>query len=276
MLCLLFGIADGRAARADDQPAQPLKEITIDLRLDVPIVLSSVALLGATQFTQVQLGVERCNWCETPETLNRFDAWSARELKIDFRKNVIPASDVLSFARAPLFALGVGLAASLDATRGLPRRERARRYGIDVLLITEAVATSLSVMQIMRIATQRNRPYTLDDPTTHPRPVTDNLSFPSGHSLLAFSAVSSAAMISSIRRQRLAPLLWVCGLALASGASVVRVPAENHYATDIIVGGLVGTLIGTVVPLLHARRSKVRLGGAVFSQSGLVTLSGAL
>ena len=52
------------------------------------------------------------------------------------------------------------------------------------------------------------------------------------------------------------PMRWVVlgsGLLLGVAVGLLKVEAGYHFWTDIAAGALVGTGIGTLVPLLHAR-----------------------
>jgi len=70
----------------------------------------------------------------------------------------------------------------------------------------------------------------------------DNLSFFSGHATLAFALAVSAGTIASMRHHKLAALMWATGLVLASTGAYLRIAADRHYATDVIMGMVVGTV----------------------------------
>jgi membrane-associated phospholipid phosphatase len=69
----------------------------------------------------------------------------------------------------------------------------------------------------------------------------ENASFFSGHASNAFTA---AGMICSGRRSATDRVLCGTALATASATAVLRVLADDHYATDVIVGGSVGWVVG--------------------------------
>jgi membrane-associated phospholipid phosphatase len=78
-------------------------------------------------------------------------------------------------------------------------------------------------------------------------------SFYSGHVALTFTALSAAAFTINERfGWTLVPWL-VTGLVGASVA-VERVAAGWHFPTDVMVGAVMGTAVGVLVPLIHLRR----------------------
>ena len=255
-------------------PADQTHELVIDLKTELPIVLISGAILGVSQFIGKAYGPKTCSWCETRDSLNGFDSLGMKALEGANRTQAGIASDVLGYGGMPILALGLGLASSLDATRGAPTRYRLRRYGIDVLLMTEAVATTLSVMNFVKFISNRRRPSAIDEPKDGERMVDQNLSFFSGHTALAFSLATSAGTIASLRKERLAPVVWVIGMLAATGTGISRVAANQHFASDVIVGSVVGAGIGIMVPMLHRFKSPVTVGGTASASAGLVNVSG--
>jgi membrane-associated phospholipid phosphatase len=55
-----------------------------------------------------------------------------------------------------------------------------------------------------------------------------------------------------MRGYQLAPVVWAAGLPIAGFAAYSRVAADAHYASDVLVGSLVGAGIGFAMPyFLH-------------------------
>ncbi len=55
---------------------------------------------------------------------------------------------------------------------------------------------------------------------------------------------------------------WIAGglgIAAASATAVLRVTAGVHFPSDVVVGALVGSGVGIVVPLVHRHRFPVQL-----------------
>jgi membrane-associated phospholipid phosphatase len=110
------------------------------------------------------------------------------------------------------------------------------------LLGWEALADSLIITQVLKVATQRPRPST--DNGTLPNHNSDGEffsggdSFPSGHAVGAFALAGVTAI-------QYRDHLWVPPLAygLAGLVSVSRVSERQHFPSDIFVGGVLGYLI---------------------------------
>jgi hypothetical protein len=123
---------------------------------------------------------------------------------------------------------------------------------LSVIALTTAVTTATKVF------VGRQRPYVrecgseLDEQTYDCRNQERELSFFSGHSSSTFAMAS----VTCVQNQYLP--LWgsrwapcAVGFGLAAGTATLRVVADQHYATDVITGAVVGTSIGLLVPLLH-------------------------
>jgi membrane-associated phospholipid phosphatase len=67
-------------------------------------------------------------------------------------------------------------------------------------------------------------------------------------------AVSSGT-IASLRGYRGAPWVWGSGLLLASTIGYLRIAADKHYLSDVLVGASVGSLVGFAVPFFFHRKS---------------------
>ncbi len=82
-----------------------------------------------------------------------------------------------------------------------------------------------------------------------------NCSFPSGHTTMAFAGAAFTTMVfcqcypDSNWKYAVAGLSF--GLAAATGA--LRMASGNHFLTDVIVGAVIGTSCGLLVPYLHSK-----------------------
>jgi membrane-associated phospholipid phosphatase len=107
---------------------------------------------------------------------------------------------------------------------------------------------SLVVDEVMKAATMRERP-TLDSAKGKFFQTSVGLdsSFPSTHSMIAWS---SAAVIAS---EYDGPLTQITAYGLATGLSLTRVLARQHFPSDVLVGSAVGWLAGRYVVHKHRR-----------------------
>ena len=85
----------------------------------------------------------------------------------------------------------------------------------------------------------------------------DNTSFISGHSVLGFSITASAGLICHWRHYWTEPYVWGPGIALSLSTEYLRMSADKHYLSDVLVGGGVGIATGLLVPRLMRQNIEV-------------------
>jgi len=143
------------------------------------------------------------------------------------------------FVAAPVLLYGLG---------HIHHDNHATETGI---LAGEAMVDGLVVDEVLKVATMRERP-ALDGAKGKffQRSVGVDSSFPSTHSIIAWS---SATVIAS---EYHGPLTQIAAYGLATGVSLSRVLAKQHFPSDVVVGSAVGWLIGRYV---HHRRHKFDL-----------------
>lgn len=110
----------------------------------------------------------------------------------------------------------------------------------------EAILDSLAVSEVLKLASERERP-TVDGAKGKffRSGLWFNSSFPSNHSIIAWS---SAAVIAS---EYNGPLTQIAAYGLAAGVSATRVVARQHFPSDVLVGSAVGWMIGRYVVHRH-------------------------
>lgn len=116
------------------------------------------------------------------------------------------------------------------------------------VLAGEAIVDSLVVDEVLKAVTMRERP-TLDNARGKFFQTSVGLdsSFPSTHSIIAWS---SAAVIAS---EYPGPMTKITAYGLATGLSITRVLARQHFPSDVLVGSAVGWLVGRYVDRRHHR-----------------------
>jgi membrane-associated phospholipid phosphatase len=157
------------------------------------------------------------------------------------------ASYVTAFVLTPLAALG------LDAAAVAERGGTAGEWAADTLVLTEALAISGDINQLVKVIAARERPYVHALPPGQ-RALAGpdrNMSFYSGHTDLAFTAAVSAGTIASLKGYPSAGYIWAAGLSLASLTGYLRIAADRHYLLDVMAGAVAGSAVGVIVPLLH-------------------------
>ena len=139
-----------------------------------------------------------------------------------------------------LYATG-GIAAGFYLTGRIAHDNRARETG---LLGAEALIDSSIVVQVLKTASQRQRP-----------PVDNSSgeffdggsSFPSGHAITSWALATVVAEEYGQHR----PLVRFAAYGLATAVSISRYTGRNHFLSDILVGSAMGYGIGRYVYHQH-------------------------
>jgi membrane-associated phospholipid phosphatase len=243
--------APGRGRAGEFEPAagaaSPTPELHPRLTLDLPLhaALTGGLLLvdGASLLLTDQLVAPRCRWCQP----DQFDRWARRELRWTAGSVASTASDVLVVALPVGAALTLGLA-------GRAAGAEAREVGEDLLVVTEAVAVATLLTQASKFGVARLRPDGWAAGQAAGGGGADSrMSFWGGHSALAFTVAGAATEVARLRGR--ADWRWMA-LATFTGAAAtgfLRVAADRHWVTDVLVGAGVGTAVGLAVPQLVLR-----------------------
>lgn len=146
------------------------------------------------------------------------------------------------------------------------------------VMFAELFANTLGAVSAAKALSGRKRPYVFNpslsvDERFHLAASDGNdvfFSFFSGHSAAAFAAASfTSTLFTDLHgRSVWSNLVWGSTLTAASMAAYSRVKAGKHYPSDVLIGALVGSAIGHLIPRLHRKEAdgRVRLGT---SPSGL-------
>lgn len=128
------------------------------------------------------------------------------------------------------------------------------------VILAETAAFTFGVTNLTKVATGRRRPYLYNDGFTVDERAElaresgqGTLSFPSGHTSLAFAAATflSTTYADIHGPTRASKWIWASSLGVASLVGVARVQGGKHFRTDVIVGAAVGAAIGHLIPRLH-------------------------
>ncbi|MDB4937373.1 MAG: hypothetical protein JWP87_4345 [Labilithrix sp.] len=238
-----------RTARGDG-----VRALRYDTRIDAAVTSVGGVWWVTSELLKAELVPEKCRWCYRAEDggdlLNPYDGWLRRKLIWKSTNAAATASSVIDYFIEPLAMMGLtaGAAGYDKAIGGFP---------VDALLITEATVIAADLNQIAKFAFARERPFVHYLPRAPEAvraltdsPSDDNLSFFSGHTTLAFALATSTGTITTMRGYRLAPVVWATGLSLATSVGYLRIAADKHYFSDVMVGAIVGSIVGIGVPLL--------------------------
>jgi membrane-associated phospholipid phosphatase len=214
-----------------------LTALKVNWVVDGVVTGATLALWVLPEFFKSSLAPAEARWYEPPGvdvSVRTALVWS----------NPAPAavtSDIL-VAAVPV---GLGLWVFLEANAAGGLRTAAE----DLLVITEAMTVAGALTTVTRYTTARIRPYAYyGQGTGVPE---DHLSFWSGHTTTAFSAAAAAGYVAQLRGYESWPWIYAVGFTAAGAVSYLRVAGDKHWMTDVVVGAVVGTGIGFLVPWLH-------------------------
>ncbi len=130
------------------------------------------------------------------------------------------------------------------------RDERAKAVALDAFA-ARLIASGIVTSSFMGVA-GRSRPSEDGDPYVF-RPFGGSTSFPSGHVTAAFTFASTIAAHYD--------QLWVKLLTygVATGVGLSRINDDAHFASDVVAGAMIGTLVGNAVVRFN-RAQRGRLG----------------
>jgi membrane-associated phospholipid phosphatase len=230
---------------AADARADEVRELKTDIPVDVAFTGTAIGLVLWSELGKLDLVPDECRWCGGDALDDRVrDA-----LLWDKPSTAALLSDANGFILAPTTAFAtLAGAASHDGA--------SRKTATDMLIVLEAGATSALLNQIVKYTVARERPYGRYKTPLSPSPTADaRLSFFSGHTSLTFTLAAAAGTVAHLRGYRLAPITWIPGAAIAAFTGYLRIAADKHYLTDVLVGAAVGSAVGILVPLVFHPRT---------------------
>lgn len=211
------------------------------LHLSITVGLGAVWLANTTVLKSTFTS-DTCRWCEPPG----FDK-SARDAVVwNDVKRAGFLSDMDAYVLAPAIGLTLLIIADRDASWS--------RLLDDVIPVAETVAVSQVLVQVIKFATGRQRPYAYYKSTKYPAGSSEeNIAFPSGHSSLGFAITAAAGMVCHWRHYWTEPYVWASGIALSLSTEYLRMAADRHWLSDVVVGGGIGLASGLLIPRLMRR-----------------------
>ncbi|MCW3805111.1 phosphatase PAP2 family protein [Plebeiibacterium marinum] len=208
------------------------------------------------------------------------------KLVADSRESATPMSydeisslqrtDISSLNRGATYNWNQGLHKGSDFTRGLllfapslmvVNSGVQTQFGHSFIygaMYLEVAMLTFGLTDLSKTMAQRIRPYlynpdvSMEDKQNQMKYNNGFDSFWSGHTAMAFaSAVFLSKTYSDIYgKNTFSKVIWGSSLALASTTGYLRYKSGNHYPTDILVGALVGSAIGFIVPSMHKKEKR--------------------
>ncbi|MBK8171240.1 MAG: phosphatase PAP2 family protein [Sandaracinaceae bacterium] len=232
-------------------PAAAQSEPTWKIRPDVEAPLLALeATIAASWLLGSQLSPAACAPLCDPSSVWGIDRWAAGRYRPGWRH----VSDI------GVATILVGSLTVLIADEGFTAAMQ------DAVVWGEAVLGALALSTITDFAARRPRPYLYgqDAPESLRMNGTAALSFFSGHTASSFAGAVALFRTESARHPHSWTRWLVLGMALSMAATVgvSRVLAGDHFPTDVLVGAIVGSSIGWLVPALHEHRLSLTVQAA--------------
>jgi len=142
-------------------------------------------------------------------------------------------------------------------------------YGV---MYFETAMLTFGITNLTKFTTKRTRPYlyntslSITEKTELSQNNTVNDSFFSGHTAIAFSTAVflSKTYTDIFGKNRVSKIIWGSSIAVAGGTGFLRYKAGQHFPTDIIIGAIVGSGIGYLIPVLHKIETSQNLSFSIF------------
>jgi membrane-associated phospholipid phosphatase len=244
--------------RANLEAATPAhtgpNEVAFSWWADVTVTagLGTAWLLSEAVFKK-DLAPAQCRWCGQNSVDNTIRSWfvPANSITYDGIKWADTASGVTAYILAPLVALGYDALVAASFKGWLQ----------DFVIILEAVMAGMVTDQIVKFAAGRERPFvsslTPAEKTMTRDPSDNNLSFYSGHATFSAAFAFGAGTLALIRGYKYPWLVWLVGCTVSAATSLLRMAADKHYFTDVLMGTAMGAVFGVGLPLLFHRAKKL-------------------
>lgn len=188
--------------------------------------------IGASEFYKGDLAPAEPRWKEPPA----FDAAIRNGLKWSNTKAAAAMSDIMLFGIMP-------------ATAFLSPVWTNHDYGRAALTIGEAMVFTGVVTQIAKFSVARARPYAYyGNDYSNPD---SRLSFFSGHTSYSFALAISSAMLLAESHPEQSVLIYSAAATMALIPGYLRIAADKHYFTDVLIGAIIGTGIAYGVTRLQ-------------------------
>ena len=243
------------AARAEGTPSVVAVEsdaavgsevpVDVELVVDLPVIASAAALGGGLFMLRDELVRERCApHCDR----SRVPAFE-REFAGPYAPAAHAASNILVSTNLVLPHL-FGVIDRFAHDHG-----SWRDFGVDAVLIGQALGISVGIHQLSSFVAQRPRPFAYSSRIDREQMAGPDayLSFYSGHTANAFAVSTAYSYLFTLRHpgSRWVVPVWLVTHGLAALQGYTRVAAGYHYPSDVVVGAIAGSSIGILVPHLH-------------------------
>ena len=166
------------------------------------------------------------------DAVGRMDRGLARYFARNRSSGLNQTTEIVSYLAETTTVVGLGVLLFFGA------RLTWKRWG-DSLLVLAALAGEVAIFLGLAALVGRNRPMV---PRLDVAPPTS--SFPSGHVAAAIVLYGAVAIIASrhLRSRAAVVLLWLVAIVVPLAVGASRMYRGMHYLTDVVSGGVLGTV----------------------------------
>lgn len=203
------------------------------VKLDVPLAIgaTSVLVFGLYKYSAMTPN-------DTPYNRNDLMPWD-RPFAGTWNESAVFASNALMVAGTLPLIFGLN-----------------QNFATHALLLYEVLALQGGLQLMVRSTKVWPRPFMLGSEGGKERENPSSYgSFYSGHTSAAFAiAVFTGVWFNdAYPGSRYSPYVWGGSLSVAALVGTLRIVGGKHYPSDVLVGALVGSFAGWVVPRLHGK-----------------------
>lgn len=225
--------------------------LAANLWIDLPLVLGVGSTLLGVELAAPQLPAPSCGPVCDAQAVNALDrvsiGWHSRP--------AYTASNILiGFNIALPFLVDL-----LDVAANRPP-DAVRGYLQDALILSEVFVLNAGLNTLFKYAVRRPRPFLYDAdmdavPLSERQDSDAGLSFYSQHSSSAFAMATAGSYLFMLRHpeSKWVVPIWIVSEGLAATTAAMRVLAGKHFISDVLVGAVVGSAMGLLIPYLHRR-----------------------
>lgn len=127
--------------------------------------------------------------------------------------------------------------------------------GTILTMYAESILFATSLPSLSKGVFRRMRPFVYNPDVALEKKMSANAqkSFFSGHTSVAFTSMIFLSTVHSkyYPDSDWKPFIWGGAILLASTVGYLRIVAGSHFPSDVIVGALVGSAVGYLIPRIH-------------------------
>jgi membrane-associated phospholipid phosphatase len=241
VLALLASTAHADAWYRGKYGRKRILHLSLSVGFGITYVVGTIGLKN-------QLTPASCRWCEPPG----FDKSARNSLVWNDVKRADFLSTMDAYVLAPIVGGTLLYFSDKDASWN--------RLLDDTLPVAEAVAISQVLVAGVKFAVGRTRPYGYyNNPKWDQSSSQKYLSFPSGHASLGFALTVGAGTVAHWRGYWTEPYIWASGITISLSVEYLRMAADKHWLSDVLIGGFAGAGAGFLIPTILRKNHEVKI-----------------